>query len=1247
MTTHIATRRSAAILIAILALAVPVLAQVTTGIVTGTVRDEQGAVIPGATVVLVSATRGTRSAETLTNENGDFVVPNVTADTYAVEVTLQGFRPVRREGINVSAGDRVAVPALTLTVGAVTENVVVTAEAPLVQAVSGERSFTVATESVKNLPFANRNFAAVASLVPGVGGASVGGMNVIAAAGGVSRIGGGGQNNIMMDGLSTMDTGNNGQNIQTNTEGIAEVKVLTQGYQAEYGRSSGLQITAVTKSGSNQFHGSLYTYERRTAWTSNSWANIRNGDPKPLSDQRDWGYSIGGPVGKPGGNNKVFFFYSHEFRPRTTGGNINRFRGPTQLERQGDFSQSRDNLGQLFPYIRDYSTGLPCGATDTRGCFQNSGVLGRIPASSLYAPGVAILNRWPLPNHEQLPGEAYNLEITAPRFKTSTSQPVIRVDYNVSSNLRVMAKYAGQWAPRVVTPGAMPGVNDTINWNPKRHAPSVTVNYTISPMMFLEASYGYSFNEIDILFANPQANRLNGLADLPMLFPTAGEVFAGSHADKVLRAANSDYYRDGRVLLPPFFTWGARISNAPPSWPFALININPSHDVTANVTKLIGRHTIKAGYYRNRAFKAQQEQLGGVGAIRWQGDLDFSNNTANPLDTQFGFANAVTGVFNSYAQRAFMVEGQYVYNNYDFYVQDNWKVSDRLTLDYGVRFEHWQPTYDTRLQGSTFFLDRWKASAAPVLYAPGCIGGVNPCSGNNRRAMNPRTGELLGIGSAALIGQLVPGSGNVDNGIVRQGDGISKYGYTWPGLLLAPRFGAAYDISGTQRFVLRGGVGLFHDRPAGDTAYNMVTNPPFNTSRTVRFGLLQNLSSSQATQGPPALAAIWPYESDVPSSVQWNVGVQARLPLASVVDVSYVGQYGHNRLSEIRGQVPVDINAPDIGAAFLPQNQDPTLAPTSIPGAGALTTDFLRAYRGFGSIGMNLPQFHEEFHSIQTGWNRRFRNGYSFSGSYTLTLSHTGNIQPQLLGPAAALTLPPLRLQHHPDGSFSVREDQRQYEELNKNMGTPRHVMRLSGVWDLPDMSGGSRIRSVIGNVVNDWQLSGVFTAGSGAFYDVNYQYQGGISSVNLTGSPYYPARIVITGDPGSGCSDNPYKQFNAAAFSGPLPGSVGLESGRNTMIGCPDHTLDLAIARSIRLGESRRIQLRLDVFNALNTVVYNGRVTTLQLNSPTDQTIRNAQYLPDGSLDPNRRLPRNAGFGTVTSAQPLRSVQAQIRFEF
>jgi hypothetical protein len=417
--------------------------------------------------------------------------------------------------------------------------------------------------------------------------------------------------------------------------------------------------------------------------------------------------------------------------------------------------------------------------------------------------------------------------------------------------------------------------------------------------------------------------------------------------------------------------------------------------------------------------------------------------------------------------------------------------------------------------------------------------------------------------------------------------------------------------------------------------YSQIGNPPFSTSRTVRNAVLQQLSSGLEIQGPPTVNSIWPYEGDIPSSTQWNAGIQTTLPWASSLDVSYVGLRGFNQLREIRGQQLVDINAPDIGVAFLPQYQDPTLAPNSTPGANALSTDLLRPYRGFGQIGFNLPQFHETYHSIQSSFSRRYRDGIAFGVNYTLGLSYTGNIG--LLQ----------RLQHNADGSFELRADQEEYEDLNSDMGNRRHIVKANFLWDLPNASATSGPMHAIAAVVNDWQLSGVLTAGSAAKYDVTYSYQNGGSSVNLTGSPSYPAMIRIVGDTGSGCSSNQYGQFNVASFAGPQFNSLGLESGRNMLSGCADHTLDLAIARNIPLGGNRRAQIRADLFNALNTVVYNARQAQLQLNSPTDQTVRNPQYLANGSVDPARLTPRNAGFGAVTGAQAMRTVQLQLRFQF
>jgi hypothetical protein len=206
-----------------------------------------------------------------------------------------------------------------------------------------------------------------------------------------------------------------------------------------------------------------------------------------------------------------------------------------------------------------------------------------------------------------------------------------------------------------------------------------------------------------------------------------------------------------------------------------------------------------------------------------------------------------------------------------------------------------------------------------------------------------------------------------------------------------------------------------------------------------------------------------------------------------------------------------------------------------------------------------------------------------------------------------------------------------------------RHLFKANWVWDLPDYKTSNSAGKVVGAVVNNWQVSGLFTGGSGNRYDLNYTYQN-IGNTNLTGSPDYGARMVIAGDTGKGCSSNQFVQFNTAAFQGPGYNSLGLESGRNYLIGCPDHTTDLAIARNFPFGGGRQFQVRLDAYNAFNIAIITGRQTQAQYNTPTDQTLRNPQYVVnpgDTTLAPGatgtvlaagKDLPRNAGFGAANA---------------
>jgi hypothetical protein len=204
-------------------------------------------------------------------------------------------------------------------------------------------------------------------------------------------------------------------------------------------------------------------------------------------------------------------------------------------------------------------------------------------------------------------------------------------------------------------------------------------------------------------------------------------------------------------------------------------------------------------------------------------------------------------------------------------------------------------------------------------------------------------------------------------------------------------------------------------------------------------------------------------------------------------------------------------------------------------------------------------------------------------------------------------------------------------------------------VWDLPDVKGGGAALKAIGLLANDWQVSGVWTAATGTAYTVAYSYSNGGGNVNLTGSPNYGGRIRIVGDPGSGCnSGDRLRQFNTAAFQGPLFNSLGLESGADYLRGCFTSTLDLAIARNIRLGGARNVQLRVDLFNAPNASGITGRNSTINLASPNDPvTPSNLPFDGAGNIVTSRSLPRGAGFGVATTYQNPRTVQAQIRFGF
>ena len=1162
-----------ALLMGVLA-AAPLRAQTTSASISGIVKDAQGGVLPGVTAVLTSESKGTTQTA-VTDGLGTFLFAFVPPDAYAVKVSLEGFQTLEETHIRVNANDRVAVGPYALQIGSLTESLVVTGVTPDIQLKSGERAYTLESASIRNIGVNGRSFFGLAALAPGVISNNLQPTSVADFYVNGQRAN---ANNMTMDGVANIDTGNNGGDMaMTNLDAIAEFKVLTSSYQAEYGRAVGAQVQAVTKSGSRNFTGSAYWYARRSAWNANTFINNRSGTPLPDSSRNDGGFTLGGPLYIPKllntERNKLFFFFSQEFQRRKDPVNEVRATVPTALERAGDFSQSVDFAGVPYPYIRDYTTGLPCSAANTSGCFRDGGVLGKIPAGRLYAPTLAALSIFPLPNTA---GVGYNYRSQTPG-KSPINQTMIRTDYQVNSNWRLTGRYmfhtndsrlpygVSGWSIRSnVDTGDISGDNKGYNW---LGSTTGILNNTTS----LEISVGSAHNSIDHYTTNEELTRAGaGMSSLPMLYPNAIQ----------------------QDMIPYFAFGGGRISNQPyyttAQAPFS--NFNTTYDVVANLTKVMGPHAAKAGFYYQKSLKDQ------TAFAAYNGNYAFDNATNNPYDSSHPFSNAALGIYTTFTQASAYLKPKWRYSNYEWYVQDNWKTSERLTLDYGVRFYYLTPQWDVSEMASNFYPEDFNTSAAVRLYQPSIVNGA-------RVGYDAATGSVV---NAAFIGRIVPGSGDRFQGTAQGGtltDG-NKF-------RVSPRAGFAYDITGKQAFVARGAFSVLYDRPQGNQVYDLITNPPGTQVQTLTWGLVREVGGATTGLNAPVALAPNVYDWTLPTVYQWNLGMQMRLPASFTLDVAYVGSESRHLLQKRQ------INALPYGTAYLASSQDPTRGQTcsgcsglsAIPGANALPTDLLRPDQGYGAI--NLWEFsaYSNYRALQTSVTRRFNKGLMFMVSYVRS-SAKGIASDDWV--AARI-----------DG----KDREANYGPLSYDMP---HAFVTSVIYQTPKVASGA-----LGFLTNDWQVSGNYKWISGYPYYITYSVTG-FTNINLTGSDQ-TARIVIKGDPGSGHSSDPYKLFNTSAFVAPSAGSNGLESPLYYLRTPPINNLDLSVSKSFPLGGRRRVEARLDAFNALNHVQWAGGNTTARYASMGSSTITN---LADEKTNPT-------GFGAVTAQRPPRQLQLMMRFSF
>lgn len=1143
-------------LILMLGGATALFAQAVTGSITGSIADATGAMVPGANITLRQEETGaTRTA--VGDGQGSFVFNALPPGEYTISIQHEGFKRYESRHLMLPANERLSTGVIQLEVGTIAETVSVTAQGAMVQAASAERAGLVSSSQMENLTVINRNYAVLVSLLPGVvantGGENIGyGSDVTMNVQGNRSTG----NNVSIDGMPITDLGaGSGSADFISMDAVREVKMLVSNYQAEFGRKPGANVQVVTKSGTQEFHGAAYWYKRHEEFNATDFFNNRNGIAQPPYRYTTAGANLGGPLYIPGKFNrnrdKLFFFFSEEQLREQRPQPIRQVTMPTALERQGDFSASRDLNGALIP-VRDPAAGnLPFAGN-------------RIPASRINALGQGYLNLFPLPNF-------FNTAISAGRYNYQVQESldapkhneVLRVDYNVNSKLSMYGRYGNWWED--ITGFAVPGGNSNWGWLPAgytntSHSGVISATYIISPTAILEASTGvvpYRANGAALSQADlDRVNRVKSGVTVPQFHPEFNpmNLVPAATFSGITNPANVSY--DNRFPLrggSTLFTW------------------------SGTLTKTQAGHTFKAGLWAERA-----RDFKGVDGT-FTGNFDFGRNVNNPNDTNHPYGNALLGNFASYTESTARPWVQGRSTLLEWFAQDNWKVSRKLTLDLGVRFSWAQPYHSYRREEAGFIPDRWNAANQVSLIQPAIVDRV-------RVGRNPVTGEIL---PAVMIGAIAPGAGDPLNGMVNLLTDLS-----YPpglrensGLKTAPRIGFAYDPFGKGKTAIRGGAGLFYEtREMGSRQFGAWSNPPMRFDPVIYYGNLGTFINSSGVNFPSATSGFtreWPVARVMTASL----GIQQNIGFGTVIDVAYSGSFGRH-LQESR-----NINAIPFGANFAAANADPTTPGKPLPAA------FLRPYAGYNNINIYDYGSNSSYHSLQVTANRRFARGFQYGFSWTWSkamdyVDANTNAISTLINP---------KVWNYGKAGFDRT-----------------HVAKLNWIWDLPRASRAWN-NFLMKAVLDDWQLSGIATFSSGAPSGIGLSF---VSSVDVTGSPTDGARVMVVQNPILPAGDRTFsRNFNTSAFAAPKVGAFG-NAPKDVIRGPGPNNWDMSLLKRIPLrGERFKLQFRSEFYNAFNHTQFTALDTGARFDAQGNQV--------------------NARFGEFTAADSARHIQFALRLTF
>lgn len=1155
------------------------LAQSSTATLKGLVTDASGGIVPGATVTLSRPDTAERKTVT-TNDGGLYTFTFVEPSTYILEVQAQGFKTFKQTNLKLDVGQTSDIP-VALEVGEIAAEVTVESNSELrLETSSGALGGVIERDRVENLPLNGRNLLQLASLEPGVTNTAENRDDFPTGqqAGSFSISGGRGlTNEILFDGVTAVNKADNVPAFRPSPDAIQEFRIQTNAYSAESGRTGGGTVSFVTRSGTKKFRGSAYNYFRNEALDANNFFANRNGTGKERFRANQFGFTLGGPIYFPGfgegtkplvKSKKLFFFFNYEGLRRNTT-NLSASVVPTVLQRMGNFSEQlgpvisgvtvRDTNGNLIParigMIFVPGATVPAGQPGAGSRIAYAGNI--IPIAQQDPVGRALMNFYPLPNAPNVfsPTSAAlsnNYFVNSPT-NIDTNQFVTRIDYKISQSQQFYGRLILESNTTAQT-GPFPGlVSSRSATGTRADKPgSVALDYvnTLNSKMVLRLNGGWTrFRTDNFTFSDGFDPASLGL---PAYLANA------SPESRVFPTITPTSYGN---LGPPSQFGNSR-------------NTQDIYTGSADLNIIRGNHSIKTGfnYRRFTIITTRADDPAGNFTFVRSTTARTSSDTTRTGD---GLASLLLGQIST-GRITISPTPEIVTKYIAGYVQDDWKVSRRLTLNLGLRWESDFPNTE-RNGGLTNFLPD----------QPFFVSGVTIPTTSS-------TGTALPAGVAGRSLNLIGRFGAVDDSVnnEQQDRDLNNFG---------PRIGFAYQLN--DKTVLRGGGGIFYSSLTGGgvtlrtyaigglTATSFVNDGVANLSNPFPNGINQPSPFTQnfgygLNNIPARLRSTYQ-----PQIAQWNLTLQRQLPGKIFVDVSYAGSSGSGLLSTTTDLNQLSPEALALGQTVLetrvtnpfltlPANQRPPS--NSILGTTTVTVaQLLRPYPQFGKVvSFFNNEGHSTYHSGQLKVARRVSKGLTFQFAYTFS-KLIDDISTITGGTGVAVT------------NYQDFYNRRAAKSLSTFDATHRIVTNIN--YELPFGKGKMFLNSgAASKVFGGFRLSAITQYQSGfpiAPNSTGAAGQQGLSFIDL--------RPNINGDPrisGSRTTDDRIAQwFNTSVFSDPPIYTFG-NSPRTlpNLRGPAFFATNMNLMRNFQLAERLRLQFRAEAFNVFNQVNFRDPGTTV-----------------------------------------------------